>query len=81
MGEHSLSVEYAVRIIGIVITNREEYFEQDCLNSDGRRAVEAAFKQLLRDRPDLRRIVDKVRRKPCYENLVKLYENLIQTNG
>lgn len=76
-----MDTEYAVRIISIIITNREEYFEQDCLNSDGRRAVEAAFKQLLRDRPHLRGIVNKVRRKPCYENLVKLYENLIQTSG
>ncbi len=48
----------------------------DCLNSDGKRLLHAATKEVLEEEPGLRRLVYRVRRDPCISSVERLLEAL-----
>ncbi len=55
------------------LVSRRELFSRDgCLNSDGRRLLETLLRLLLEERPEYRRLVRRVRRSPCLEELARL---------
>lgn len=70
--------EYVDRLFSKLLTNREEYFSGDRLNSDGRKLLEKALKALLTEHPCLRRIARAVRRDPSMENVAKLYRAFLE---
>ncbi|AEM38537.1 hypothetical protein Pyrfu_0668 [Pyrolobus fumarii 1A] len=57
---------------------RRYWDKRDCLNSDGRRLLHAATKALLDEEPGLRRLVYRVRRSPCIDNVRRLYTTMIE---
>lgn len=66
----------ALTLLEKIIKYREEYFTNDCLNSEGRKAIERAFMLVLSVDPVLKTRIIKIRRKPCYDNVFKFYEEL-----
>lgn len=48
------------------------YFSNDMLNTEGRKIFEEMARMLVNERPELKPMVKRVRRKPKLENVVKL---------
>lgn len=56
-----------------LLSNSQMFFDKnECLNSDGKRVLERMLRMLLDTRPEHRRLVSLVRRKPCIDEVVKL---------
>lgn len=66
----------ALDLLAKILEFRENYFSNDCLNSEGRKVIEKVFFNLLNLEPALRKRIVKLRRKPCYENIHRFYEEL-----
>lgn len=62
----------AYRLLRKLILEYEEYFSHDVLNSEGRKVFEKAVKIILREHPELKQLVSRVRRKPTLENILKI---------
>ena len=62
----------AYRLLRKLIVEYEEYFSHDVLNSEGRKVFEKAVKIILREHPELKQLVSRVRRKPTLENILKI---------
>ena len=62
----------AYRLLTKLIVEYEEYFSHDVLNSEGRKVFEKAVKIILREHPELKQLVSRVRRKPTLENILKI---------
>lgn len=66
------SYQEAYRLLRKLVLEYEEYFSHDILNSEGRKVFEKAVKIILREHPELRQLVSKVRRRPTLENILKI---------
>lgn len=66
----------ALALLQKIMEFRDEYFSNDCLNSEGRKVLERAFMFILNADPVLKKKINRIRRKPCYENISKFYEEL-----
>ncbi len=69
MGE---GLGYARRLARKLLEEQDRYFSRGVLNSDGRRLLEKLIRVLLEEKPWARRVVEKVRRDPTLENVVRL---------
>lgn len=60
-----------------LLQNKSVFFDKNyVLNSDGRRLLNKVLKLLLRERPELRGAVSKIRKNPTYENVLRLAEKM-----
>jgi len=50
----------------------DNMYSQDILNSEGRKVLELIIRHVLREHPELKKVVWKVRRNPTRENVLKL---------
>ena len=75
----------AERLLEVLVEDfwgERRYWDRfDCLNSDGRRLLHAATKEILEEEPGLRRLVYRVRRDPCISSVEKLLEALRERSG
>ncbi|MGC9011590.1 hypothetical protein [Thermogladius sp.] len=71
------SIDQAIRLLRILVEGREVYFSGDYLNSEGRKLLEEAVRNILRDAPFLKRRVVKVRKKGDYDSVLSLVEDLL----
>ena len=69
-------LEDAIRLLDILIGDRDSYFSGDCLNSEGRKLFEEAVRSILKEAPFLRRRIGRVRRKGDYSTILSLREDL-----
>ncbi len=70
------ALEDAIKLLDILIGDRESYFSGDYLNSEGRKLFEEAARSILREAPYLRRRISRVRRKGDYNTILSLREDL-----
>ncbi|RLE68762.1 MAG: hypothetical protein DRJ45_07525 [Thermoprotei archaeon] len=69
--------KYIVDLIHMLINNRKMYFSRfDVLNSEGKKILEIIIQNLLKENQEYRKIIYKIRRKPTFENILKLAEIL-----
>ncbi|RLG81109.1 MAG: hypothetical protein DRO13_02075 [Thermoprotei archaeon] len=73
--------EYLIRLFELLLSNREKYFYGDCVNSDGRKVLENILAAIVREAPIYRRRIYRIRRSPCYEDIYKLYEEVMKYYG
>ncbi|MEM0355957.1 MAG: hypothetical protein QXT88_01745 [Desulfurococcaceae archaeon] len=66
----------AMNLLERLLEFREDYFSNDCLNSEGRKVIEKVFLYLLNNEPLLKKRIAKLRKKPCYEDISRFYEGL-----
>lgn len=64
-----------------LIANKEIYFHNEYLNSDGRKLFEKITRKIIDIYPHLRRNVYLIRRNPSYDNVVKLYNIFIEKSS
>jgi len=69
-------LKYCRSLLLKLIDGREEYFHDDYINSDGRKILEEVFKILIYNYPWLRERVRKLRKNPCFDNIVKFYNDI-----
>lgn len=60
-----------------LIVNRWKYFDDEYVNSDGRKLLEDIFRIVVEVNPSLRRRIYRVRRDPSFSNIVKIGVELI----
>jgi hypothetical protein len=64
-------------LIRKLLTRREVFFDKtNVLNSDGRRLLNKIIRMVLREYPELRKLVSKTRKNPTLENVIKLAEEI-----
>ena len=54
-----------------LVDHYREYFDNDVLNSEGRKVFEQIVRICLLNNLSVKKLVDKVRRKPTYDNVLK----------
>lgn len=70
---HRENTGYILRLFNELLSNRETYFNGDILNSEGRKLLEIIIRELVNKYSFLRRNIYVIRRRPYYENIVKIY--------
>jgi len=71
------ALEDAIRLLDILLEDRDSYFSGDYLNSEGRKLFEEAARSILKEAPFLRRRISRVRRKGDYNTILSLREDLL----
>ena len=71
------ALEDAIRLLDILLEERDSYFSGDYLNSEGRKLFEEAARSILKEAPFLRRRISRVRRKGDYNTILSLREDLL----
>ena len=71
------ALEDAIRLLDILLEDRDSYFSGDYLNSEGRKLFEEVARSILKEAPFLRRRISRVRRKGDYNTILSLREDLL----
>ncbi|MCI4461423.1 MAG: hypothetical protein JHC12_00460 [Thermogladius sp.] len=71
------ALEDAIRLLDILLEDRDSYFSGDYLNSEGRKLFEEAARSILKEAPFLKRRISRVRRKGDYNTILSLREDLL----
>ncbi|MEM2022014.1 MAG: hypothetical protein QXP80_07310, partial [Zestosphaera sp.] len=69
-----MSKEARTLVVKLLSDRRRFFDKNNVLNSDGRRLLSKVIKLVLRDRPELRDFLSKVRRDPTLDNVMRLAE-------
>jgi lipoate synthase len=70
-------LEEAIRLLEILIRNREEYFDKSgYLNSEGMKVVMKIIRIIAEELPEHRSMVREVRSRRSYESILELLQNL-----
>lgn len=72
-----MSKEARTLVVKLLSDRRRFFDKNNVLNSDGRRLLSKVIKLVLRDRPELRDFLSKVRRDPTLDNVMRLAEELL----
>jgi hypothetical protein len=81
LGTSGTSVEEAVRLLRRLIENYGDFFDSSgYLNSEGRKVLEVALRNLLREVSWVRVYVRRVRRRGTYEEVLRFLEVLESSN-
>jgi len=71
--ENAANAELARSYIRVLLLNFHKFFSKDCvLNSDGRRLLNDIAREVAKHRPNLLKLVRKVRKDPTLEHVLKL---------
>lgn len=68
---------YVIALARELASSYASYFSHDKLNSEGRKVFEEISRALVREHPELKRVVARARRDPSLNNVMRVLERIL----